>query len=164
MTQVISNYLSIMPDWLQLIIMSMIPVVELRGAIPWGLFFLHTSPLMTYLLCVFGSIIPAPFILLFFQSILKWMRHSRIFKRFAQWLDDKAEKGKKKIEKYEFWGLMIFVAIPLPGTGVWTGCLAASAMEMSLKRGLLSCFLGSAIAGVIVTILCETGLMVVNYA
>ena len=71
-------------------------------------------------------------------------------------------KKSEKITQYKFWGLMIFVAIPLPGTGVWTGCLAASLIEMDFKRGMLSVILGSAIAGVIVTTLCALGLMAVG--
>lgn len=162
MTGIIINLIRNMPGWSQLIIMSMTPIIELRGAIPWGLFFLHEGIIKTYILCVLGSIIPAPFILLFCQSVLSLMRRSKHFSRFAKWLDKKAEKGKRKIEQFEFWGLLIFVAIPLPGTGVWTGCLAASAMEMSLKKGMLCVFLGSAIAGILVTILCQTGLMVLT--
>lgn len=163
MTRLIVSYFSFLPDWLQLLLMSAIPVIELRGAIPWGLFLLHTNVYWTYFLCVIGSILPAPFILLFLENLLIFMRKSKYFSKFAAWLDKKAQKGRKKIEAYEFWGLMVFVAIPLPGTGVWTGCLAASAMEMPLKQALLCVTLGSAIAGIIVSLLCETGLMVVNY-
>lgn len=162
MTKAIINSLFFLPPWLQLIIISAIPIVELRGAIPWGFFILHYPPLLTYLLCVLGSILPAPFILLFVQRIIEWMRKTKLLRRFAMWLDKKAHKGSKKIAEYKFWGLMIFVAIPLPGTGVWTGCLAASIMEMSFKRAMLSVILGSAISGIIVTILCSLGLLAVS--
>lgn len=153
--------LNFLPPWFQLIIISMVPVIELRGAIPWGLFILHYPALLTYFLCVLGSIIPAPFILLFIQYILDWMRKTKGLKKIALWLDQKADKGSKKIARYKFWGLVIFVAIPLPGTGVWTGCLAASIMEMSFKRAFLSVVLGALISGVIVLTLCYLGFLVV---
>lgn len=162
MTQLIINYINFMPGWLQLIIISMIPVIELRGAIPWGIFILHYGPLITYVLCLLGSIIPAPFILLFIQSILNWMKKTRSLRKFALWLDKKADKGSKKIARYKFWGLLIFVAIPLPGTGVWTGALAASIMEMKFKNAMLSIFFGAVIAGILVTMLCYMGLLVIS--
>ena len=83
-------------------------------------------------------------------------------KRLAEWIHTRGINKSQQITKYKFWGLMIFVAIPLPGTGVWTGCLAASLIEMDFKRGMLSVVLGSAIAGVIVTLLCAFGLMAVS--
>ncbi len=161
MSQAIIHFFDIFPNWLQIFFISAVPIVELRGAIPWGIFMLHMNPLYVYVLSVLGSILPAPFILLFIQKILEWMRRSKHFSRFAKWLDEKADKGSKKIAKYKFWGLMIFVAIPLPGTGVWTGCLAASVLEMKFSRAMLSVFLGSLIAGVIVTSLCLLGVMAV---
>lgn len=162
MTQAIINFFGFMPPWLQLIIISMIPVVELRGAIPWGIFILHYPFLLTYILCLIGSMIPAPFILLFVQSILSWMKKTKSLRRFALWLDKKADKGSKKIAQYKFWGLLIFVAIPLPGTGVWTGALAASIMEMKFRNAMLSIFGGAVIAGLIISLLCYTGIMVIS--
>lgn len=162
MIESVTNSLSFMPDWLQLLIISAIPIIELRGAIPWGIFMLHMPPVEVFFLCWLGSIVPAPFILLLIQKILGWMRRSRHFAGLAHWLDKKALKGSKKIARYKFWGLTIFVAIPLPGTGVWTGCLAASFLEMDFKQAMLSVILGSAIAGVVVTTLCQMGLMVAS--
>ncbi len=162
MAQSIINSVSFLPSWFQLIFISMVPIIELRGAIPWGIFVLHYPIVLNYILCVLGSIIPAPFILLFIQSILRWMRANKYTRKFALWLDKKADKGSKKIQEYKFWGLMIFVAIPLPGTGVWTGCLAASVMEMSFKKAFISVTLGSMIAGIIVTVLCSLGLIAVS--
>ncbi len=138
----------------------MIPVIELRGAIPWGLFVYHFPVIQTYILCVIGSIIPAPFILLFVQGFINLLHRFRLTEGFANWLDKKAEKGSVKVARYKFWGLMIFVAIPLPGTGVWTGCLIASFMEMNFFRALISVILGSMIAGLLVIILCQLGVIV----
>lgn len=161
MSASIIHFFDFLPNWLQVLFVSAVPIVELRGAIPWGIFMLHMNPIQVYILSVIGSIIPAPFILLFIQTVLKWMRRSKHFHKFAAWLDEKADKGSKKIAKYKFWGLMIFVAIPLPGTGVWTGCLAASVLEMNFWQAMLCVVLGSMIAGVIVTTLCMAGLMAV---
>lgn len=162
MSQAIINFFAFLPDWLEVFIISAIPIVELRGAIPWGTLVLHMPYLQVFLLSWLGSIIPAPFILLFLPAILKWMRGTKVFGPFANWLHTRGMKKSEKITQYKFWGLMIFVAIPLPGTGVWTGCLAASLIEMDFKRGMLSVILGSAIAGVIVTTLCALGLMAVG--
>lgn len=162
MSQAIINFFSFLPDWLEVLIISAVPIVELRGAIPWGTLMLHMPYLQVFLLAWLGSVIPAPFILKFIPSILAWMRTTRVFGPVAKWIHERGMKKSKKITQYKFWGLMIFVAIPLPGTGVWTGCLAASLIEMDFKQGMLSVMLGSAIAGVIVTTLCALGLMAVG--
>ena len=159
MAQSIINSLSFLPGWAQILLVSAIPIVELRGAIPWGIFALHMEPIHVMLISIIGSILPAPIILLFVQTVLGWMRRSKHFSKMAAWLDAKAAKGSKKISEYKFWVLMIFVAIPLPGTGVWTGCLAASVLEMKFPRAMLCVALGSCIAGVIVTTLCSMGMM-----
>ena len=159
MAQSIINSLSFLPGWAQILLVSAIPIVELRGAIPGGIFALHREPIHVMLISIIGSILPAPIILLFVQTVLGWMRRSKHFSKMAAWLDAKAAKGSKKISEYKFWGLMIFVAIPLPGTGVWTGCLAASVLEMKFPRAMLCVALGSCIAGVIVTTLCSMGMM-----
>ena len=95
---------------------SMIPIIELRGAIPIGAA-LKMSPLATYLISVAGNMLPVPFILLFIKAIIKLMQKSKFFSKFANWLVAKAEKNKEKISKYGFWGVALFVMIPLPGTG-----------------------------------------------
>ena len=142
MAQSIINSLSFLPGWAQILLVSAIPIVELRGAIPWGIFALHMEPIHVMLISIIGSILPAPIILLFVQTVLGWMRRSKHFSKMAAWLDAKAAKGSKKISEYKFWGLMIFVAIPLPGTGVWTGCQAASVLEMKFPRAMLCVALG----------------------
>jgi uncharacterized membrane protein len=97
--------------------------------------------------------LPVPFILLFIPKILAWMRKCKIkfLNKFANWLDRKVEKNRPKIEKYAFWGVTIFVAIPLPTTGAWTGSLVASMIEMKFWKALLSAFIGVLIAGAVVT-------------
>lgn len=129
-------------------IISLLPILELRGGLIAAAL-LDLKPLESYLICVLGNIIPIPFILWFFGAILNWMRVSKPFKKLAKWLDKKVEKNRSKIEKYGFWGLTIFVAIPLPGTGAWTGCLVAAALEMDKKKSLLAAVLGVFIASII---------------
>jgi uncharacterized membrane protein len=158
MTQSIMSALTGFPNWAAILIISMIPVVELRGAIPWGDLVLKMPYWQTFLLALVGNCIPAPLILKFMPALLEWMRGTKVFGPFANWLHARGMKKTKNIEQYKFWGLTIFIAIPLPGTGVWTGCLAASLMEMDFKQGMLCAFLGAAIAGVVVSAICALGM------
>ena len=114
-------------------VISMLPVLELRGGlIAAALLGLKAVP--SYFISIVGNLIPIPFILWFIESILKWMRTSKVFKKFALFLDKKVDKHKGQIEKYGFWGLVLFVGIPLPGTGAWTGCLVASVLNLNRKK------------------------------
>ena len=132
---------------------SMVPVIELRGAIPSGIA-LGLDPLTVALLAIVGNMLPIPFIILFIRRIFAWMRtKNEWLNRLVFKMEAKADKHKAKITKYEFWGLCIFVAIPLPGTGAWTGALAAAMLEMRLKDAIPSIFLGVIIAAFIVTLL-----------
>ena len=157
MAQAIIRFFAFFPNWLEVLVVSLIPVVELRGAIPLGILAFHMPWWQVFLLAWVGNMIPAPFILKFIPAILEWMRGTKLFGGFANWLHKKGMKKSQKITQFKFWGLTVFIAIPLPGTGVWTGCLAASLIEMDFKPGMISAALGSAIAGVVVTALCELG-------
>lgn len=142
-----------MKELLYVFFMSMVPIVELRGAVPLGTG-LGIHWLLNLLVCIIGNCLPIPFILLFIKAILKWMRGCNIsfFSKVAVWLHEKAEKNRAKVEKYATWGLFIFVAIPLPGTGAWTGALVASIFDMSKKKAVLSIFGGVVAAGLIMTV------------
>ncbi len=137
---------------------SMIPIIELRGAIPMGAVFNATLGGMpfwlTYILSVAGNMLPIPFILLFIKKVIRWMSQSKIkfFNKVSNYLLNKVEKKRDKIEKYSFWGVCLFVAIPLPVTGAWTGSLVAAMIDMKFWKALLSCLLGVMIAGVVMTI------------
>ena len=131
-------------------IVSMIPIVELRGAIPFG-FVLDMNPWILYLLAVIGNLLPIPFILMLIRPIIRWFLTTKLLRPIGLWLEAKVEKNKGKIEKYEFWGLCLFVAIPLPGTGAWTGALVAAFLDMRLKKALPPIILGVLIAGLIMT-------------
>ena len=152
-------FVDIVGKELCVLLCSMIPIIELRGAIPFGFVF-QMDWWLTYILAVIGNMIPVPFILLFINGIIKWMSKSRVkfFNKFANWLLAKAEKNREKIEKYSFWGVCLFVAIPLPVTGAWTGSLVAATIGMKFWKALLSTFIGVLIAGLIVTVIVYGGI------
>ncbi|MBE6588138.1 MAG: small multi-drug export protein [Ruminococcaceae bacterium] len=147
---------------------SMIPIVELRGAIPLGagiseiewvseLFNIgseHALPWwLNYITCVIGNMLPIPFILIFIKSVLNFMRRGpKFFARIALWLDSKVQKHAAKFEKSQFIALLIFVGIPIPGTGAWTGALIAAILGMRIRRSLPAIFLGVLLAGTIMTV------------
>jgi uncharacterized membrane protein len=144
--------LTALPFGRQLIvfIISLMPVLELRGGLIAAAL-LKMDPVQSYIISIIGNVIPVPFILLFFDSILKWMRRCDIsvFRAFTRWVDKRVEKNRGQIEKYGFWGLALFVGIPLPGTGAWTGCMIASVLHMDRRQAFKSVMIGILIASVI---------------
>ena len=134
---------------------SMVPVIELRGAIPLG-WATNIPWWLTYLLAVVGNMLPVPFILLLIRQVLTIMEKMPIkfVRAFAAWLRRKAEKNTDKIQRFGFWGLCFFIAIPLPVTGAWTGSLVAATIRMNFWRAMLSALLGVMIAGAVVTLIC----------
>lgn len=133
-------------------LISLMPILELRGGLIAAAL-LDLNPVSSYIISIIGNILPVPFILWFINSILEWMRNSKRFKKVAKWLDKKVKKNKDSIEKYGFWGLVLFVGIPLPGTGAWTGCLIASVLEMDRKKSFLAAAIGIVMASIIMMIL-----------
>ena len=142
-----------MKDILLTFLVAMVPVVELRGAIPFGV--VRGLNLWTAIIAsVLGNLVPVPFIILFIRRIFAWMRaHMPKLDGLVTRMEKKAEKNRAAVEKYAFWGLAILVAIPLPGTGAWTGALVASLLDMRLKRALPAIGMGVAVAGLIVLVL-----------
>lgn len=129
---------------------SMVPVIELRGAIPYATG-MGLSPAVAIPVAMIGNLIPIPFIIIFIKRIFAWMRSvSSKLNKVVDKLEAKAEKNKEKVLRYAFWGLAIFVAIPLPGTGAWTGALVAAMLDMPLKKAFPSIVLGVLMAGIIV--------------
>lgn len=136
------------------LIMAMAPVVELRGAIPYGLAN-GLNPWLTYLAAVTGNMIPVPFIMVFIRQIFFWLRQrSKWLGDRVDWLVQRAEKKSQLVHRYALMGLVILVAIPLPGTGAWTGALVAALMDIRLRKSFPAVLLGVLIAGVIVTAIC----------
>jgi uncharacterized membrane protein len=113
----------------------------------------------TYIISVLGSLIPAPFILWMIPSILEWMRGTRIFKKLGDWIYNRGINKSSTIEKYGYLGLAFFISVPLPGTGVWTGCLAASLLGLKFRKSVLAAIAGSSMAGIAVAILTSLGAM-----
>ncbi|MBR0307879.1 MAG: small multi-drug export protein [Mogibacterium sp.] len=132
-------------------LMAMVPVIELRGAIPYGVvagLSVHTA----FVLAVLGNLVPIPVLVVFTRKVFEWLRtKSDGLDRLVRRLEAKADKNKEIVERYEFLGLMILVAVPLPGTGAWTGALVAAMMNMRLKRAMPAIIVGVLIAGIIVT-------------
>ncbi len=135
--------------WVFLI--SMVPIIELRGAIPVGAV-MGLPFWMNYLLCVVGNFLPVPFILLFIRKILDWMKGVKRLDKIALWLEAKAQKKSDKVKKGVAIGLFLFVAIPLPGTGAWTGSLVAALFDVRMRYALPAIFLGVCTAGLIMTL------------
>lgn len=137
---------------LMTLLISMVPVLELRAAIPAGVIAGLDIPVVVAA-AIIGNLIPIPFIIVFIRKIFKWMQtKSEKLAALVKRLEDKANRKKDKVLKYEFWGLMFFVAIPLPGTGAWTGALIAAMLDMQLKRAFPAIAAGVVIAAVIVTV------------
>ena len=129
----------------------MVPVVELRGGIPYGVIAgldVHEA----FLLAVIGNLVPIPLLVVFTRKVFEWLRtKSEWLDRLVHRLEAKADKNKVLVERYKFFGLMLLVAIPLPGTGAWTGALVAAMLDMRLKRAMPAIIVGGIVAGIIVT-------------
>ena len=131
-------------------IISMIPILELRGGIlAAGPAFLNIPTWRAIPICLVGNLIPIPFILLLIRPIFAWLRKTRLFRPLVEKLEKKAMSKSDRISRYEFWGLVLFVGIPLPGTGAWTGTLAASLLDMKFKDSVIAVMLGVLLAGII---------------
>lgn len=142
-------------DILWTALLSVAPVSELRGAIPFGL--AQGIPLgLLYPLCVIANLLPVPFILLFLRKVLAWMQTlGGKLKTIADWLVERGVKKSVALSKYETLGLFLLVAIPLPGTGAWTGALVAGVLGLRLKYALPAIAAGVAAAGVVVVLVCQ---------
>ena len=138
--------------YIYIFLISMVPLVELRGAIPFaegfGLPFLPS-----YIVCIIGHMLPVPIIYLFARKVLEWGADKPLIGKFFSWCLEKGKKGGQKLQekagKGFFLALLLFVGIPLPGTGAWTGTLAASILDMDFKSSVLAVMLGVLLAGVI---------------
>ena len=142
--------------YLIVFLVSMVPLIELRGAIPYAVGF--NLPLIpSYIIAIIGNMLPVPFIFLFARRILVWGSDKKYIGKFFNWCLKKGKKGGQKLEKKAgkglYWGLFLFVGIPLPGTGAWTGTLAASILDMDFKKSVLAVMGGVIFAGIIMGVL-----------
>lgn len=137
---------------LTIFFISCLPILELRGGI-LAAALLKVDPVVAFIVCFIGNILPIPFILWFITPIFNKLKKWKKIEPFVSKLENKAIAKKEKIENYEFWGLLFFVGIPLPGTGAWTGTLIASLINMNKKKALLASILGVVLAGIIMMIM-----------
>ena len=163
MTEAINQFFSTLPHWLHVFCISAIPVIELRGAIPYGILLLGMPAWTVLLFGILGSMLPAPFIIYLGEYLLTKLENSKRGKlaKFAQKIRARSMKKSAQIEKYSYWGLILFIGIPLPGTGVWTGCIIAALLKLNPVKSILCALAGTTIAGVIVTALVEGGVMLI---
>lgn len=140
------------PEELVAFVISLCPVLECRGGMIAARL-MEIPFLKAFLICYLGNMIPIPFIILFIRKIFDFLRKFKFFSKIVEKLEAKTEKNKEKVLKYEAWGLLLFVAIPLPGTGGWTGALMAALLDIRMKKSLPIIALGVLIAGFIMSAL-----------
>jgi len=133
-------------------IISMTPILELRGGLI-AASLLGLDPVRAYIISIIANIIPIPIILWFVKAVLDFMKKHNIMEKLVLWLEEKVNSKKESIEKAEFWGLLLFVGIPLPGTGAWTGCLIAALLGIEKKKAFLAATLGVIMASIIMMFL-----------
>jgi len=141
-----------MKKYIWVFLIAMVPLIEIRGAIPYAVFW--GLPLIpSIIVAVIGNMVPVPFIFLFARKVLEWGKDKRIIGPFFTWCLEKGEKGGRKLEAKAgrglYWALFLFVGIPLPGTGAWTGMLAASILDMDFKKSTMAALGGVLLAGAI---------------
>lgn len=154
-----------MKNYFYIFLIAMVPLIELRGAIPVAYAINTANPdfnlLWSYIIIAIGNILPVPFIYLFARKILEWGKDKKYIGGFFTWCLEKGEKGGQKLQakagRGVYWALVLFVGIPLPGTGAWTGTLAASFLDMDFKKSVVAVIGGVVLASVIVGVVCTLG-------
>ena len=146
--------------YLIVFLVSMVPLIELRGAIPYGVMF--GLPLwQTFLIAIVGNMLPVPIIFIFARRVLEWGADKPLIGKIFTFFLEKGHKGGEKLQAKAgrglYWALLLFVGIPLPGTGAWTGTLAASLLDMDFKKSVLACMGGVLLAGIIMGVLSGLG-------
>lgn len=141
------------PNWLIVILISVLPILECRLGMFTAIGILNMNPFVGFIISFLGNILPIPFILLLINKIFEWMKKIPGINKIVFWLEEKTLKKRDKIDKYGIWGLLIFVAIPLPGTGAWTGALLASLLQLDKKKSFGVICIGVFIAGLIISVL-----------
>lgn len=141
------------PDWLVVFIISVCPILECRLGMFTAISLLQMNTFVGFIISFLGNILPIPFILLLINKIFEWLKKIPGVKKPIIWLEEKTLKKRDKIDKYGVWGLLIFVAIPLPGTGAWTGSLLAALLHLDRKKSFGVICIGVFCAGIIMTVL-----------
>jgi len=152
MIETIENFfISINPSFGTFMV-SMMPIIELRGSIPLGIG-LGLNCFWVYVISVIGNMLFIPLVILLIRPFIDWLIHSKIFSKIGIWLDKRTKEKSEKVTKYKKLGLLLFVAIPLPGTGAWTGAMIAGILNMRLKDAIPAIFSGVIIAGMIMVVI-----------
>ncbi len=149
--------------YLMVFLISMVPIVEIRGAVPYALAFIDKGVPLNFTLCcilaIIGNMLPVPIIFFFARKVLEWGKDKKYIGKLFTWFLEKGHKGGAKLEekagKGLYYALFLFVGIPLPGTGAWTGTLAASILDMDFKKSVVSIIGGVVLAGIIVGLICS---------
>ena len=154
-----------MKKYFWVLLISMLPLIEIRGALPYAVFW--GLPLVpSIIVAVIGNMIPVPFIFLFARKVLEWGKDKKYIGKFFTWCLQKGEKGGRKLEEKAgrglYWALLLFVGIPLPGTGAWTGMLAASILDMDFRKSTMAALGGVLLAGAIMLTASLMGLEIFN--
>ena len=157
MAETLANYIvdllqNRIPGELIAFLVSLLPILELRGGLI-AANLLGVKLIPAFIICFIGNMLPIPFILLFIEKIFNWLRDKKGLGAVVRYCEKKADKNRDKIDKYGLWGLLILVAIPLPGTGAWTGALVAALMRLDIKKSLPVIAAGVVIAGIIVSLI-----------
>ena len=157
MAETLANYIvdllqNRIPGELIAFLVSLLPILELRGGLI-AANLLGVKLIPAFIICFIGNMLPIPFILLFIEKIFNWLRDKKGLGAVVRYCKKKADKNRDKIDKYGLWGLLILVAIPLPGTGAWTGALVAALMRLDIKKSLPVIAAGVVIAGIIVSLI-----------
>lgn len=140
-------------NWLKILLMAAVPLMEQKGAIPIGIHKYSIDPIVVFLLTFIGSLLPVPFVLICFNKIFEWLGRYKAFSGIYNLIDKKISKNKAKFEKFEEIALITFIAIPLPTTGVWTGTAIAAFLKLDFKKSVMCAVIGSFLCGIIVTAL-----------
>lgn len=135
-------------EYIKLMFLSMVPIIELRGAIPLGIA-MNLNPIYIYITCLIGSSIIAVPVVLVFRQLIEYLRYRKYFNIIIRWIDKKIEGRAKKLKAVSIIGIILFVGIPLPTTGSWSASALASIFKMRIKDALIGVFIGNAIAGII---------------
>ena len=154
MSNIINSIITAFASWnpnIIIFVISLLPILELRGGLIAATL-LGVPYVQALIICVIGNIIPIPFILLFINKIFEWLKRFKVPGKFVNWLETKTLKKRKQIDKYGFWGLILFVGIPLPGTGGWTGALLASLLRIPVKKSALAIGIGIVLSAAIMSV------------
>ena len=147
---IVGRFSGTAPEEVIVFIISLLPILELRGGLI-AASLLDVNIVKAVIICVIGNIIPIPFILLFITRIFEWLKKFKYSRKLVEYLEKKSMGKSEKIQKYQFWGLVLFVGIPLPGTGAWTGSLIAALLGIDIKKSTSAIFCGIVLAMVIMT-------------